>query len=75
MIIQSCYFLFKDNGMSYGLSGTIIDLSLEWSIYVNGVLMIGYMDHDVNVVIPEHLERAFSYKNVNRIFNELKAKL
>ncbi len=66
------YFTFRNNsGAKHDLRVQVIDLHLEWCLYINDQQVSCYQDETTNVLIEQQLERALSFKNVNRIYAEL----
>lgn len=74
LLLYYCYFSFRNNsGAKHDLRVRVIDLSLEWHLYVNDQEVGCFLDEKTNVLIEAQMEQALSFKNVNRVYAELLA--
>lgn len=72
-LFDYCSYRFRGHaGLIHVLSVQVTpSLSLEWTLYVNNELVGSLLDDITNILLPERLDKALSYRNVLRIYNEL----
>jgi hypothetical protein len=46
-------------------------IDLEWVLWVDGVNVGHYLDTGTNILLPDSLNRALSFSNVTRVYNQL----
>jgi hypothetical protein len=46
-------------------------IDLEWVLWVDGVKVGHYLDTGTNILLPDSLNRALSFSNVTRVYNQL----
>lgn len=74
LLFYYCHFTFRNNsGAKHVLVVRVIDLGLEWQLYVNDREVGYFLDEKTNVLIEAQMEQALSFKNVNRVYAELLA--
>lgn len=74
LLFHYCYFSFRNSsGLKHDLRVRVVDLGLEFHLYINDQEVGCYVDEKTNILIEAQMEHALSFKNVNRVYAELLA--
>jgi hypothetical protein len=46
-------------------------ISLEWELWVDGLYVGRYLDTRTNILLTDDINRALSFSNVTRVYNQL----